>query len=51
VGTFLTVIVMPVVYSSLETVTVAAGAAARWVLDLNAPTDTGKVLDGGRPSY
>ena len=35
VGTFLTMIVIPVVYSSLDTVAVTAGGVVRWVLDLN----------------
>ncbi len=34
VGTFLTMIVIPVVYSSLDTVTVKAAATGRWLLGL-----------------
>jgi len=35
IGTFLTMIVIPVVYSSLDTVAVTASAAGRWLLGLN----------------
>ena len=34
VGTFLTMVVIPVVYSSLDTMAVTAGSAARWLLGL-----------------
>lgn len=34
-GTFLTMIVIPVVYSSLDTVAVTAGAGGRWLVGMN----------------
>jgi multidrug efflux pump subunit AcrB len=46
VGTFLTMIVVPVVYSSLDTVAVGAAGACRWVLGLNPPADARSALDG-----
>lgn len=38
IGTFLTMIVIPVVYSSLDTVAVRAGMAGRWLLGLSPQT-------------
>lgn len=35
IGTFLTMIVIPVVYSSIDTMAVTAGSTARWLLGLN----------------
>ncbi len=50
VGTFLTMIVIPVVYSSLDTVAGAVGAAARWVLGLNPPAGAPNAFEGERPA-
>jgi multidrug efflux pump subunit AcrB len=50
VGTFLTMIVVPVVYSSLDTAAVAVRAAVGWVLDLRPSTDAGNVLDHEGPT-
>jgi multidrug efflux pump subunit AcrB len=35
IGTFLTMIVIPVVYSSIDTMAVTASSTARWLLGLN----------------
>ncbi len=46
VGTFLTMIVIPVVYSGLDSLVAAAGAAARWILDLRPPAGAPDALEG-----
>ena len=42
VGTFLTMIVTPVVYSSMDSLAVGAGRFARWIVGMNPRVDTAK---------